>query len=94
MVKKSQEQRMYEIEQTFYKYYLKTPKSIRKITRPLMKTGVRAGKRLGPYTKQARSQADVWIDTNVKSVANKYLGTGKRIVSSVASAYGSKKKKK
>jgi hypothetical protein len=93
MVKKSQEQRIYEAEQTFYKYYMKTPKSIRKLTRPIMKTSVRAGKRMGPYTEQAKAKADVWIDTNVKSVVNKYLGTGKKIASSVASAYGSKKKK-
>jgi hypothetical protein len=93
MPRKSREQIEFEAEQTFFKYYMQAPKSIRQLTRPLVKTGVRTGRQLGPYTKQARAKADVWIDTNVKSIANKYLGKAKKVGGVVTSMYSKKKKK-
>lgn len=92
MPRKSREQIEYEAEQTFFKYYMQAPKSIRKLTRPFVKTGMRTGKKLGPYAQQAKAKADVWINTNIKSVSNKYLGVAKKVGVGVTSMYSKKKK--
>src|SRR5271157_4756309 len=72
--------------QEFFKYYMKSPKAIRNISKPFMKTAIRTGRKLKPYTDKGVLQANVWIDTNIKG--NRAV----RIASAVTGKLTTKKK--
>ena len=87
----SRKRRQNELEQAFYQVYVRSPRVIKTFTRPLMKTGVRVGRQLRPYTQQARAKADVWIDKNVKDYIGKFISGPKKRAENVASMFRKKK---
>jgi hypothetical protein len=88
MPRKTPEQIRHEASQTFFKYYVKTPKAIKRYTNPLVKMAIKTEKKMGPYTQEGVAKANVWIDTNIKG--NRAV----RIAGRVASGLGGKKKEK
>ena len=88
MPKKTREEIENQASQTFFKYYMKSPKVIRNMSKPLVKTAIRTSRRLKPYTDKSILQANVWIDTNIKG--NKAV----KIASNIKNAYIPNKNKK
>lgn len=65
-IRKRSDELAEQASQALFHAYVKSPKIIKRFTKPLVKTAVRTQRKVKPYTENSLVKANVWIDTNIK----------------------------
>jgi hypothetical protein len=69
--------------QTLAQVYVRSPKRMRGLVKPLVKTAIHTERKFKPYVETSKVKADMWIETNIKG--NRAVRIGSAIVKPLTS---------